>query len=199
MTPDMPMALRDGMGPWLGVVIGIGLAAAAGFRVFVPFLVVALAARAQLVPLSPGFDWVASTPALAAFATATFLEVLAYSIPWVDHALDIVATPAALVAGVLASAAVMTDLPPVLKWSIALIAGGGTAGVVQGATVLARLKSAVTTAGAANPLVAGAEFLGSIATALFAIFLPVLGLALVITLCAILFRKSRRFVFGRRG
>ncbi len=187
------------MESWLGVVIGIGLAAAAGFRVFVPFLVVALAARAHLVALSPGFDWVATTPALAAFATATFLEVLAYSIPWVDHALDIVATPAALVAGVLASAAVITDLPPVVKWSIALIAGGGAAGVVQGATVLARMKSAVTTAGAANPLVAGAELLGSIATALFAIFLPVLGLVIVAILCAILFRKSRRFVFGRQG
>ena len=76
-----------------------------------------------------------------AFGTATLLEIAAYYIPWFDHLLDTIATPAAVVAGMVASASVMVDLPPVLKWGVALIGGGGAAGLLQGATVLLRLKS----------------------------------------------------------
>ena len=181
----------------LGVVIGLGLAAATGFRVFVPFLVLSLAARAGAVPLSEGFQWVASTPALVAFATATLLEVLAYAIPLVDHLLDTLATPLALGAGILASAAVMTDLPPLAKWSLAIVAGGSAAGVVQGATLLARLKSTVVTGGIANPAVAALELLGALVTSILAILAPLLGLALVVVLCLAVFRASRRLAFGR--
>ncbi len=185
------------MATTLGIVIGLGLAAATGFRVFVPFLVLSLAARAGAVPLSDGFAWVAATPALVAFATATLLEVLAYSIPWVDHLLDTLATPLALGAGILASAAVMTDLPPLVKWSLAILAGGGAAGVVQGATVLARLKSSLTTGGIGNPAVAALELVGAVVTSVLAVLVPLLGLALVVLLCAAVFRASRRFAFGR--
>ena len=81
------------------------------------------------------------------------LEVVAYYVPWLDNALDVAATPAAVVAGVLASAAAITDLPPVLTWGIALIGGGGAAGLLHGATSLLRLKSTAVTGGAANPVV----------------------------------------------
>jgi hypothetical protein len=125
----------------MAIVAGVGLAAATGFRLFLPFLVLGIAARLEVLPLAAGFEWVASTPALVAFATATLSEALAYAIPWVDHMLDALATPLAILAGVAVSAAVMTDLPPLLKWSLAVLAGGGTAGFVQGATILARLNS----------------------------------------------------------
>ena len=89
-------------------------------------------------------------PAAIAFGTATLLEIAAYYIPWFDHLLDTIATPAAVVAGMVASASVMVDLPPVLKWGVALIGGGGAAGLLQGATVLLRLKSLAATGGAAT-------------------------------------------------
>ena len=102
--------------PLVSVAIGLGLAAAAGFRVFVPLLALGLASRQGWLSLAPGFEWLASTPTLVAFGTATVVEVLAYHVPFLDHLLDVVATPSAVVAGTLASAAVFTDLPPVVKW-----------------------------------------------------------------------------------
>jgi Domain of unknown function (DUF4126) len=182
----------------VSVAVGIGLAAAAGFRVFVPLLVVAVAARTGQLPLATDFSWLATTPALVALATATVLEILAYYIPWLDHVFDTLATPAAVLAGVVASAAVMIDLPPVLKWGISIIAGGGVAGLVQGATVLARLKSTVTTAGLANPVVATVELVGSLLTSLLTLVVPLLVLGLVILFCVAIFTLSHRVVFGRR-
>ena len=104
------------MASLLSLAVGIGLSAACGFRVFVPLLVLGLAARTGALTVSPGFEWIGTDPALIALGVATALEVLAYFIPYMDHLLDTLATPAATVAGILASAAVLTDLPPVLKW-----------------------------------------------------------------------------------
>lgn len=182
----------------LGIAMGIGLAAATGFRVFAPLFIAGAAHRMGHLPLAAGFDWLGTTPVLIALGTATLVEIVAYSVPWLDHALDVVATPAAVAAGVLASAAVMTDLPAPVKWGLALIAGGGAAGVVQGATVLARLKSAVTTGGLANPLVAAAEMSGSVLTAVLAIAMPLFGVLFIGFLCFFVFMASGRVVFGRR-
>ena len=182
----------------LGIAMGLGLAAATGFRVFAPLLIAGAASRMGHLPLAGGFEWLGSTPVLIALATATLVEIVAYSIPWLDHALDVVATPTAIVAGVLASAAVMTDLPAPVKWGLAVIAGGGAAGIVQGATVLARLKSAVTTGGLANPIVAAAEMSGSVLTAVLAIAMPLFGVLFIGLLCFVVFLASGRIVFGRR-
>jgi hypothetical protein len=178
----------------LSIGVGLGLAAAAGFRVFVPLFVLSVAARAGYVPLSSGFEWIASTPALLAFGTATVLEVGAYYVPWLDNLLDTLATPAAVVAGVLASASVMTDLPPMLKWSVALIGGGAAAGVVQTSTALLRLKSTATTAGLANPILATTELVGSVMTSVLAIVLPLLALILIGLVLFAIYRVSRRLL-----
>jgi len=183
----------------LSAALGIGVAAACGFRVFVPLLVVGLASRFGHLPLSPGAAWLSATPALVVLGTATLLEVAAYSIPWLDHVLDLVATPAAVLAGVVASAAFITDVPPLLKWAMALIAGGGVAGVVQGATVLARVKSTATTGGLANPLFSAVEFCGAVLTTVLAIVVPLLVLLLVIGFCFLVFKLAGHFAFGRRA
>jgi hypothetical protein len=101
--------------------LGIGLAAATGFRVFVPLLIMGLAARSGSLPVSDSFLWVASTPALVMLAIAAVVEIAAYYIPGLDNLLDTLATPAAIAAGIMVSAAVMTDLPPMLKWTLAII------------------------------------------------------------------------------
>jgi Domain of unknown function (DUF4126) len=181
----------------LSIAVGLGLAAACGFRVFVPLLIAALAARFGQLPLAPGFDWLAGLPALIALGTATLLEVAAYYIPWLDHALDVVATPTAVGAGMLAAASVLTDLAPPLRWGISIIGGGSAAGLIQGALVLLRLKSTVLTGGLGNPVLSTAELLGACVTALLAILLPLLGLALVLTLLVLAFRATGRILFGR--
>jgi hypothetical protein len=91
----------------------------------------------------------------------------------------------------------VTDMSPFLKWALALIAGGGIAGLVQGTTVALRAKSSVSTAGIGNPLVSTLELIGSIITALLAIFIPILCLALIAFVCIVVIRKAGRFIFGR--
>ena len=183
---------------FVGVALGIGLAAATGFRVFVPLLVAGLAAHFGHLPLSDGFQWLASTPALVALGTAAVFEVLAYYIPGVDHVLDVIASPATVAAGIVASAAVMTDLPPSILWPVAIIGGGGIAGLTKGSTALLRAKTGIMTGGLANPAVSTAETVGATGLSLFALALPVLCLLLVIALLVWATRKAGKILFGRR-
>ena len=129
----------------LSIALGIGLAAATGFRVFLPMLITSAAAYSGHLPLGENFAWLGTAPALAMLGVAAVVEILAYYIPGVDNLLDTLATPAAFVAGTIVSAAVMADVSPMLKWTTAIIAGGGIAGVTQGVTALLRAKSTVFT------------------------------------------------------
>ncbi len=170
----------------LSLSVGVGLAAAAGLRVFLPLLLLGSAARLGWLPLTDGFDWLASGVGLGTLSVATALEIGAYYIPWIDHLLDIVAGPSAVVAGIVATAAVTTELPPPVRWAAAIIAGGGTAGVIQGLTTVARLKSSALTAGLGNPLLATLEWVGALATSLLAIVFPAVAVLFVVSaaLCA---------------
>ena len=176
----------------LSIALGIGLATACGFRVFVPFLVAGMAARADLLPLAGGFEWLESTGALLVLAAATVAEVLAYSIPWIDNLLDTLATPLAVLAGIVVAAAVVVDLPPVARWSLAIIAGGGIAGVVQGGTVVVRGLSSITTGGFGNFLVSLAELAGAALMSVLTVLAPLLAATAAITLVVIALRIGRR-------
>jgi len=175
-------------GTLLSVLVGIGLSAACGFRVFVPMLAISIASLSGHLTLSQGFEWIGTYPALAAFAVATVLEIAGYYIPWVDHLLDVIASPAAVIAGIVATAATVTGLDPFLRWSLALIAGGGIAGTVQLLTGLTRATSSATTGGLANPLIATAEAAGSIALSFVAIAIPLAAAATVIALLLLCWR-----------
>lgn len=169
----------------LSVCIGLGLSAACGFRIFVPLLVTSIAAHSGHLSLASSFQWIGSTEALVAFSFATALEVGGYYIPWLDNFLDTVATPAAVVAGTVVTASMVTDVSPFLKWSLAAVAGGGVAGVVQATTVFARGLSLTSTGGIANPVIATAELGGSILTAIAAVIAPFFAIALVLLLLGI--------------
>ena len=172
--------------------IGIGLSAACGFRVFVPLLVMGLAYQSGNLNLTEGFEWIGSTPAIITFGVATVLEIGAYYIPWLDNLLDSIATPAALIAGTIVTASFVGDVSPWLKWSLAAIAGGGTAATVQIGTVLTRGASTLTTGGLGNPIVSTAEMGGSLGMSLLAIALPLLAVVLVVALIIFVVMKLRR-------
>lgn len=173
----------------LGICLGIGLSAACGFRVFVPLLVMNLAAVSGHLHLAHGFEWIGSYPATITFSVATALEIAGYYIPWVDHLLDTVATPAAIIAGTVITASVVTDMTPFLKWTLAAIAGGGAAGLVQGGTLLARGASTATTGGLGNPVVATLELLGALMTSLLALVAPI-AVAIVLVVVMVLVGKT---------
>lgn len=180
----------------LSVCLGIGLAAACGFRIFVPFLLMNLAARAGYLSVAGGFEWIGSTPALILFAVATGLEIAAYYVPWLDNALDTVAGPLAVVAGVVMMASSVTGMNPMLKWTLALIAGGGAAGLVAGLTGAARGASSLTTGGAANFLVASFEAVGSVAMSVLAMALPLVAAVLFAVAVFLAFRWLASRVAG---
>lgn len=176
----------------MSVCLGLGLSAACGFRIFVPFLVMSGAAHLGYLHVDGRFEWIASTPALVVFGVATLLEIGAYYLPWLDNLLDTVASPAAVIAGVVATASVVTDLDPLLKWTLAVIAGGGLAGAVQALTAGTRGASTLTTGGLANPIVSTFEATGALGLALLAVALPVLALLVVILFFVLVWRFVRR-------
>ncbi len=163
-----------------GLLLGVGLSAACGFRVFVPLLLVSVAGLTGWLPLSEGFRWLGTWPALMVLGVATVVEALAYQAPWLDHVLDVLAGPAAVAAGTLLTAAQLGTLDPLVKWSLALIAGGGAAGLVQGATSAARALSTLSTGGLANPFFAGGETVGAALTAGGTLLLPGFGLVVLV-------------------
>ncbi len=177
----------------LSLAVGIGLAAACGFRVFVPLLVMSAAGYTGHLELSSGFQWIGTLPALVAFASATVLEIAAYYIPWVDNLLDTISGPAAVVAGTVVTASALTDVDPFLKWSLAIIGGGGVAGIVSGATTVLRGASTVTTGGVANPLFSTLEVFLALTVAALAVAVPLAALALVFFAAYFLGKK----LFGR--
>ena len=144
------------------------------------------------MPLTESFGWLQSTPALVAFGTAALLETLAFFVPGVDHALDVVAGPLAVVAGILVSASVMVDLPPEMRWPIAVIAGGGIAGVTKATAAVVRAKSAAMTAGLGNPVVSTVETAGAATIAVLAVIAPIICLAVAIVFLLWAVRRARR-------
>jgi hypothetical protein len=163
----------------LSLLVGIGLSAACGFRVFVPLLGLSIASFTGHLQLAHGFEWIGTWPALLTFSTATLLEIGAYYVPWLDHTLDAIATPASVIAGAVVTASLITDMPPLMKWSLAIIAGGGSAGIIQSGTVLLRGMSMAATGGLGNFLVSTLELIGSIILSILAVLLPVIGAGLV--------------------
>ncbi len=173
----------------LSVALGIGLSAACGFRIFVPFTIMSIAALSGTLHFSSDFAWIGTYPALVVFVTASMLEILAYYIPWLDNLLDALATPAAMIAGTIATASVVTGMSPLLQWTTAIIAGGVAAGAVQTSTTLLRGASSVTTGGLGNFLVATVELIGSIMTSLLALVMPWLVFLLTLLLGIWFIRK----------
>lgn len=176
----------------LSICLGIGLSAACGFRVFVPLLVMSAASLSGHLTLATGFQWIGTYPALVTFSVATILEIGGYYIPWVDHFLDTLATPAAIVAGTVITASMVQGTSPYLRWTLAAIAGGSAAGLVQGTTVLARAASTATTGGLGNPFFATIELGGALFTSILALLAPLLAVGLLGVVLFFLGRKILR-------
>lgn len=180
------------------VMLGISLSAAAGFRVFVPLLALSIAAVFGHLDLPANFDWVETPQALAVFAVACGLEIVGYSIPWFDHALDTVATPAAFIAGTIVTASLAPDLNPVAQWTLALVAGGGTAGLTKGLMNFLRFTSTAASGGLANPFVALFELLAAAILSVLAVIYPIVaGIAVVSILVFLLYKGWQKFMLPR--
>lgn len=173
--------------------MGLGLSAACGFRVFVPLTLMSLMANMGWFTLPQDLLWAASPLALIMLVSATILEIGAYYIPWLDNALDTIATPLAVVAGALVTFGFAPQMSPLAQWSLALIAGGGLAGLTQGATVATRAISSVSTGGLGNPVVSTIEAMAAVGLSLLALLFPLLAVGFVLALGVWGSLKIRRY------
>lgn len=181
--------------------IGIGLAAASGFRVFLPFFFVSLASYLGWIPVSDNFEWLSGLPALITTGVATVIEILAYYIPFVDNILDTIAVPLATIAGSVLFASQFIELGTFSQWALALIAGGGTAATIASGFAGTRAASSATTAGIGNNVVATTETAGAGVMSALSLFLPVIAflLAIVLVIAVIIFgRKIWRKMTAKR-
>jgi len=182
----------------MATLMGISLAAASGFRVFLPPFLLSLAARFDVIwfldidLVGTQFEFFTSTLAIVVLGIATIAEFAGFYAPWVDNALDSIATPAAIIAGVSMTAIVLEGSDPVVQWAVAIIAGGGVAATIQAATVTTRSLSSTFTFGLGNSTVATGENVASIALTLIAILIPFISAFVVILVVALLFRVKRR-------
>lgn len=176
----------------LSIFLGVGLAASVGFRVFLPLFALSLAAYFGTWELNESWQWIGSLAALLTLGVATVIEVFAYFIPWIDNLLDSIAIPLAAIAGTAVMVSTVAGLDPVVTWSLAIIAGGGTATAIKGAGATGRLASTATTGGFANPVVATVETGTAVAVTAASIFAPMLAAILVIIILVIIFRIYRK-------
>lgn len=179
------------------ILIGIGLSATCGFRIFVPLLVMSIAGQLDLLHLSPAFEWIQSTPALIAFSVATVIEVLAYLIPAVDNALNAASIPLTAVAGTVITAAVILDLNPLLTWTLAVIAGGGASLAGSAASNILHGGSTATTGGTANPVLSALESIFSVIMSVLSVLVPVMAVLLFVIAGVFGIRLLKR-ILGRK-
>lgn len=176
----------------ISIFLGVGLAASVGFRVFLPLFALSLAAYFNIWELNENWQWVGSLATLITLGVATIVEIFAYFIPWVDNVLDSIAIPLAAIAGTAVMVSTVADLDPVVTWSLAIIAGGGTATAIKGAGATGRLASTASTGGLANPVVSTVETGTALVVSVASIFVPILAAVLVIIILIIVFRIYRK-------
>ena len=182
----------------MATLMGISLAAASGFRVFLPPFLLSVAARLDIVwfleldLVGTQFEFFTSTLAIVVLGIATVAEFAGFYAPWIDNALDTIATPASIFAGVAMTAIVLEGSEPIFQWAVAIIAGGGVAATIQSATVATRSLSSTFTFGLGNPAVAPGENLARVALPHIAIQIPFISAFVVILVVALLVRMKRR-------
>lgn len=188
-----------GLNTLIEIMLGISLSAASGFRVFVPLLVLSTAAVFGHLNLPTDFNWAETPQALAVLAAACVLEVGGYYIPWFDHFLDIVATPAAIIAGTIVTGSLAPDMNPVWQWTLAIVVGGGTAGLTKGLMNFFRLTSTAASGGLTNPILSTIELVLATALSVLAVTLPLVAGVLVLGLLVFAIRKLWTFVSRLRS
>ncbi|HRC33461.1 MAG TPA: DUF4126 domain-containing protein [Bacteroidia bacterium] len=176
----------------LSLLMGLGLSACCGLRVFVPLLLAGIAHRMGWLSVNDQFMWLSNYTSIAGFGIASVVEILAYKIPFIDHLLDTITTPASIVAGTILSASTLFNIDPMMQWTLALLVGGGSAGLLQTATTLLRGTSTATTGGTANPFFAMVESTIAIVASIISIILPLIAGIIFLVVCFFVFRRIRR-------
>lgn len=160
--------------------LGIGLAACAGLRAWLPLLLTGLLARFDYLTLGPSFQFLTGNRALTLFAVATLIELIGDKVPAVDHALDAIGTVLRPAAGALLAASVFWQVnDPLTAVALGLVVGAPSALVPHAAKSALRAVATTFTGGLANPVLSLLEDLIAIGLFALTVLLPLLVAALV--------------------
>lgn len=183
-----------------GLGLGAGLSSVSGLRAFLPVALVGLVSRYEVLGV---FDLentrfgVLENPWLIGFLLFLALaEIVGDKIPVLDSALDLVAWPVRVSAGVVVfGAALAQESSGVL--AAGMIAGGAIAGTSNAVKSLIRPSATVTTGGTLNPFISFFEDLTVIVGSVVVLLLPIIGLLIVVFLIFLVYRlrkiKQRKY------
>ena len=172
---------------------GLGLAAASGFRVFLPPFLMAVWLRLGFLDANiegSEFEAFSSDVSILLLGVASLSEIMAYKIPWMDNMLDSLATPWAGLAGIYLVAVSLEGADPSVQWALAIIAGGGASLSIQSATVAGRGLSSMFTLGLANPFFSLIEDIASVLLIFIALLAPLAALFASVILIFVIFRRK---------
>ncbi|ACB54123.1 hypothetical protein cce_4775 [Crocosphaera subtropica ATCC 51142] len=153
--------------------LGLALSASCGFRVFVPLLIISIGAVENWITLPEDLLWLDSNQAIILFSVASLVEVILYYFPWLDNALDMITLPLASIVGIWVTQSYLPEMTPLAQWTLAIIAGGGTAGITKTLNSLLRVGSTATTGGLSNPIFSTIELIGATIIATMGMIIPV--------------------------
>ncbi len=168
----------------MSVLLGICLSAAAGFRIFIPFLVLSVTSYLGWIDYGSAASWLVSLPFLIGFGFVAAMEIAIYYNPWIDNMLDLISTPLSFFAGVILMLSVMPDINFILKCVIGIVCGGGTALNIRLLSLKARALSSFFITGIGNRIITTIETVSSVIISILAIYTP---FAAVILVCFIVF------------
>ena len=175
------------------VALGIGLAACAGIRAWLPLLLAGALARGGFIELGSSFQFIASNRALVLFAVATLVEIVGDKFPAVDHALDAMSTILRPAVGALLAASVMWQISdPLTAIALGVAVGAPSALVPHAAKSLLRAGSTALTGGIANPVLSLLEDVAAVVLFVLAVVVPVLVAAGLLLVAFLLVRRLAR-------
>jgi hypothetical protein len=191
MLPVMESAAWTSVVP--SVALGIGLAACAGLRAWLPLLLAGALARGGVLELGPAFRFISSDRALILFAVATLVEMVGDKFPAVDHALDSLSTFLRPAAGALLAASVMWQVSdPLTAMALGVAVGAPSALVPHAAKSLLRAGSTVLTGGLANPVLSLLEDVAALVLFVLAVVVPILVAAALLLVAFLAVRRLAR-------
>lgn len=173
------------------LLLGISLAACAGFRIFLPLSIVSLAIHSQWLTVHPTFQWLASSPVFIFLLFATFAEIAGSKRPRWNDTFAVFAAPLSALAGTILASAVLVGIPMQWRLVAGLVVGGIAACAVYRMTALVRVGSSRFTGGIANQFISKIETTMAIVSTLASIFLPTLAFVSFVIFCLISYKLMK--------
>ena len=173
----------------IAVLMGTGLAAAAGLNAYIPFLLVGLVARfTDVLVLPDPYHWIENPWVLGVGTVLLLGELLLDKVPVVDTVNDVIGTvirPAT--GGLIFAASQAADQVDSSSWLrdhewVAVVLGVSVAAAVHLVKAISRPAINLTTAGVGGPIVSVAEDASAFTLCMIAIFAPVLVIGALILL-----------------